>query len=138
MATSDGAFDPSQPLHNTRHERFVRNVLAGMSQTQAYIEAGYSERGARNNAHRLIAKNDVTQRMVYLKEQSLAADIMSANEALVEMSHLARNASDREKIVALNSIMKYHGLFKDNLDITTKGEALPQVQIYIPDNGRDE
>lgn len=38
---------------------------------------------------------------------------------------------------ALVDVGRYHGLFKDKTDLTSKGEKLDAINIYIPDNGRD-
>lgn len=127
----------AEPLANSRHERFCRALAQGTSATAAYIDAGYSTKTAGRNAHRLLKKDGIRQRIAYLKEQAIDETIMSANEVLARVSDIARNGSDREKLGALNSLMRYYGLFTDRLDYTTGGEALPQVSIYLPHNGRD-
>lgn len=40
---------------SARQERFVNGILKGLTQEQAYIEAGYKARGARANANRLLS-----------------------------------------------------------------------------------
>ena len=39
---------------------------------------------------------------------------------------------------ALATIAKYHGMLTDKVDVTSGGEKLPAVNIYLPDNGRDK
>ena len=57
----------SKPLKNTRHEKFAVCLFQGMQQDTAYIEAGYAVRGARANASRLIAKDNIRRRLEALQ-----------------------------------------------------------------------
>lgn len=129
--------DPTRPLANHRRELFAQNLCQGMSAAAAYVAAGYSDRGARQSAARLLSKADVYQRLEHLRSVILDDGILTAKQVLVELSNIARNASDRERIAALNALAKYHGLFVDRIDHTTKGDTIGAVSIYIPDNGRD-
>ena len=40
------------------------------------------------------------------------------------------------KLDALDRLMRYHGLYKDRLDVTSNGENVKTL-FYLPDNGRD-
>lgn len=57
-------------LKNQRHEKFARNVAKGMSATQAYIDAGYSAKGADVSASRLLGKASVRARVSALQERT--------------------------------------------------------------------
>ena len=52
----------SKPLKNVRHEKFVLALVKGMTQTQAAIEAGYSQHTADVQASRLLTKVMTTER----------------------------------------------------------------------------
>jgi len=57
-------------LSNERHERFCQAIAAGMSQTQAYIDAGFrckSGKGAAQSASRLRRKPHILQRITELR-----------------------------------------------------------------------
>jgi hypothetical protein len=56
-------------LPKSRHEQFAQFVAKGLSATQAYISAGYAERGAAQNASRLIKNYKVSRRIDELKEK---------------------------------------------------------------------
>jgi hypothetical protein len=43
-------------LKNARHEKFCQLVASGMSAAEAYTQAGYAEKGAKDNASRLMTK----------------------------------------------------------------------------------
>jgi hypothetical protein len=50
-------------LTNPRHEKFALLVASGLTPTKAYVEAGFSARGARQSAHRLLRDPDVSLRV---------------------------------------------------------------------------
>jgi phage terminase small subunit len=68
-------------LKNTKHEQFAHGVAKGLSATQAYLDAGFAENGARANAARLIAKDNVSARIEEIK-----ANIEKVAEAKVGVS----------------------------------------------------
>lgn len=55
-------------LKNARHERFAQELAKGSTQEEAYQAAGYSMKGARANACRLLTANDsIAARVTELK-----------------------------------------------------------------------
>ena len=56
-------------LSNIRHELFCQGLVSGLSQTKAYTGAGYSDRGAKQSAARLLANADVRSRVSELRRQ---------------------------------------------------------------------
>ena len=85
-------FDPSLPLENERHERFVLELLAYKSQTQAYLRAfpDSSYDSARANSCRLIADDNVIARLEYLREEQKTRCKMTADEVLFGLTLAAR------------------------------------------------
>lgn len=59
--------DPSQPLKSTLQEKYIWNLVSGMTQAEAYRQAGYSENGANALASRLIANDGVKARLRYIQ-----------------------------------------------------------------------
>lgn len=57
------------PLKNAKHEHFAQLVSNGESATRAYVLAGYSEKGARQSAHALLTKPDVSDRVQELRQE---------------------------------------------------------------------
>ncbi len=41
------------------------------------------------------------------------------------------------KLDALDKLCRYHGLFKDRIDVTSADQSLAGVHVYLPDNRRD-
>jgi hypothetical protein len=54
-------------LNNPRHEQFAMNVALGASPSTAYIKAGFSRKGARQGAHKLLCNVDVSARMLEIR-----------------------------------------------------------------------
>lgn len=74
--------DASQPLANSRHERFAQSVASGMAAAAAYVEAGYTDRGANAHASRLIANGSVAARIAWLKSQTARAASRSREDVV--------------------------------------------------------
>ena len=69
-------------LKNQRHELFARLVTEGKSDIDAYTGAGFSERSAKSNAHRLRENEGVKARIEELLAE--AADHVVKKTALTE------------------------------------------------------
>ena len=54
-------------LTNSKHEHFALEVTKGVSATKAYVSAGYSKAGAKQNASRLITIDEVSARIKELQ-----------------------------------------------------------------------
>ncbi len=82
-------------LLNNHHERFAQLVATGVKAAEAYVRAGYSKKGAKQSASRLLAHADLQLRVAELKnavaEQVVALAITDRNarlSALQERSNL--------------------------------------------------
>jgi len=120
-------------LENTRHEAFAQNLAKGMSQTQAYIEAGYTKAGADRSASRLLGNAEVAARVNELKERSAVAVKVTLDLLLEEGLGLmrdARNAQDYGAASAtLERLAKLSGNWVDKRQVIgpTLGELLDAV-----------
>ncbi len=76
-------------LENSRHELFAQNLFKGLSQEQAYIEAGYSAEGARQSASRLMLTNaDIEARVAELHERKANVAVWTKADALNKLAAL--------------------------------------------------
>lgn len=57
------------PLKNAKHEHFAQLVSNGETPPRAYVLAGYSEKGARQSAHALLTKPDISDRISALRRK---------------------------------------------------------------------
>lgn len=60
-----------EPLENQQYEHFAQLVAGGLSQTDAYVRAGFSKKGADGNAARLAARDRVAHRIAVLRKANL-------------------------------------------------------------------
>lgn len=94
--TDEFAREPGAPLDNPKREQFAREYIIDLNATKAYIRAGYSEKGARQGASRLLADVDIQDRISELKEASIkrvasALEMdLSADRILGEMASMAQ------------------------------------------------
>lgn len=83
----------SKPLKNTRHEKFVLSLVKGMTQTQAAIEAGYSQHTADVQASRLLTNVSIMERREALQFLAQTDTVMTVTERKERLSFLAQEAN---------------------------------------------
>ena len=63
--------EASKPLSNAKHEKFAQGIANGMTQVDAYAEAGYKiNKGASSVASKLTTNIQVSARVEFLKHPS--------------------------------------------------------------------
>jgi hypothetical protein len=75
---------------NQRQELFCQGVFEGKTATEAYILAGYSDKGARRCASRLLANEDIQARIKELNDAAVTDKVMSVAERKERLSEIAR------------------------------------------------
>ncbi len=56
-------------LKKGKHERFCKEYVKDLNATQAYIRSGYEKKGAKENASRLIANDNIKTRIIELQSK---------------------------------------------------------------------
>jgi hypothetical protein len=82
MSTAGNQHQPgSQPLGNSRQEKFCQNLATGMKQSEAYRLSGYSSNldSSNANAARLIAIDSVRERAHLLKQVAASEAVLYNN-----------------------------------------------------------
>lgn len=103
-----------------RRERFVLEYLKDLNGTQAAIRAGYAESGARTQASRLLADDNISDAIAAGKAKAAANLEITAERVLAELAKLAFSNStdfvnadgtgiplgdlDRDKMAAVSEI----------------------------------
>jgi len=96
-----------------KRELFVIEYLIDFNGSAAAIRAGYSPHSARQIAHKLLQLPEVQERIQELLDEKM----MDANEALISISELARNAGkDSDKLRALELMVKVLQLATEKID----------------------
>src|SRR5262252_682875 len=87
-------------LKNPKHEKFVQNIVRGLSPTEAYISAGYSGKGAHASAARLLKIPQVCTRLAEL-QKVIAPLVEAAIVKLIVTERLERLEAIQDRWDAL-------------------------------------
>ena len=120
----------SEPLTNARHERFAQEIVKGKSATQAYIDAGYSPKGAGAGGHGLLKKTNVNDRIRYLEKQAAdKAGWLTKEDVLdrlrIESEGLGPDTSSGARAKATELLGKYLQMWNE------KQEHTGDIRIHI-------
>ena len=74
---------------SAKHDRFCREYVKDLNATQAYIRAGYSEKGASKNSSRLMANDGIKPRVRELQDEINKSLHLSASETIRNVSLMA-------------------------------------------------
>lgn len=113
-------------LSNAKHERFAQGLAKGLSQTEAYTEAGY--KGDRTAASRLSTNVNVTRRVAELQGKAAIRTeitVASVTERLLAIATKGELSGDAPMLaVARASLMdaaKLNGLVVDKSQAELSG-----------------
>ena len=82
-------------LDNARYELFCQNLAKGVSPELAYAAAGYKPQ--RQNAHRLMTRDDIRRRVAELQDDAVETDRPKRARVMRELARLA--VSDISEVV---------------------------------------
>ena len=83
-----------------RQEKFCIEYLKDLSGTRAAIRAGYKESSARYIASRLLATEEVQDKIASIRKRTFKKDIMQAEEVEYLLSKAARGELDEKVLVS--------------------------------------
>ena len=136
--------EPRRPMPLTpKQRRFAEEYQIDLNGTQAAIRAGYSARTANRIASENLTKPDIAAEIARLQRERAERLELTADWVL---SRLRDEAEDRRegathagRIRALEILGKHLGLFRDKLNVEMNGsrDRPVEVQVYMPNNGRD-
>ena len=92
-------------LKNPKHEKFVQNIVRGLSPTEAYISAGYSCNGAHASAARLLKNPQVCARLAEL-QKAIAPLVEAAIIKLAVTERLQRLVAIQDRWDALREVKR--------------------------------
>ena len=109
---------------NIKQEKFIANILNGMSQRQAYKDAygaTYREDVIDRNASKLFNTNEVQMRYRELRDKTLEKDILTATE---RMKFLSDVVSGKEKDTVYYNVNGENIPIEKSADLGTKIRAV--------------
>lgn len=108
---------------NPRQMKFAEYYAQCGNAEQAAVSAGYSEKYARGNAHKLVANSCISEYIKQLTEKAQDARIITAKERQVILSDMAKDGENApsDRIRAIDTLNKMTGeyLVKVEADVDT-------------------
>ena len=118
-----------------KQEQFVKNIVDGMSQADAYRSA-YSVKNMSDNAiYReasiLMDNPKISQRLSELRSQMIASSIMNAKDRLVWLTNLINNEEEgtNEKLKAIDIMNKMQGEYVQKVEADVKSEFTINIEL---------
>ena len=111
---------------NIKQEKFIQNIVKGMSQREAYKDAykvNYADNAIDNRASELFKKGEVQVRYQELLQELEDKSIMSAKERMKWLTEVIKD-KQREDIYVRNSDGEDVLMGSKNADLSTKIKAL--------------
>lgn len=117
-----------------KQEQFVKNIIKGMSQADAYRNAydckKMSDKTIHENASRLMANSKVTARVSELRDKLATPSIMSAQERLKWLSELISSDEDvNAKLKAIDIMNKMSGEYVQKVEADVKNEVVINIEL---------
>lgn len=118
---------------NARQERFIQNIVSGMTQRQAYKEAykvNYDEDAIDNKASKLFNKDEVQARYKELMNELKDEAVMTAIEKRKMLKEMALDANNSvtDRIKAIDTDNKMAGEYITKVEADIIGEIRVELE----------
>ena len=117
-----------------RQELFCQEYAKNPNGTRAAIAAGYSSKGAKVRACKLLTKDNIRARIKAIHEDIKCLGVYDAEWVLQGLQDLYAIAMQAHNVAGaarcLELLGKHKGLFTDAKD---SGTAMPTINVHIPD-----
>lgn len=126
---------------NARQKKFAEYYVQSGNAEQSAINAGYSEKYARGNAHKLVAISCISEYIKELSDKLKDERIMSAKDRQVALSDIARSDEQdpSDRIRAIDTLNKMTGEYIVKVDAKVEqSEKLSDVFRQLGDEGLSE
>ena len=136
---------------NAQQKKFDDEYIKDLNATQAALRAGYAEKSARQQANRLLTKDDIKSAIQEQVDSMHSESIADATEVMEFLSKTMRGQTKetvatakglyenvpvtaKDRIKAAELIGKRHALFTDNVNTTNR----TNIEIDIGDYPEDD
>lgn len=126
---------------NARQKKFAEYYVQSGNAEQSAINAGYSEKYARGNAHKLVAISCISEYIKELSDKLKDERIMSAKDRQVALSDIARSDEQdpSDRIRAIDTLNKMTGEYIVKVDAKVEqSEKLSDVFRQLGGEGLSE
>ena len=118
-------------LKNSRHEKFVQCLIAGMSQRKAYREAfpnsvRWKDTTVDKRASELFQNGEILGRHNELLEESKDRAIMQRKDRMILLSDIANDNSEKtdSRIKAIDTLNKMDGVYTNKVEFETDARVI--------------
>ncbi len=120
--------DFSQPLANSKYERFCQEYMKDNNGTQATIRAGYSEKTAGSKAVSLLQIVAIKNRLAVLRdklanETGISVKMVADGFKKIATGMLSKQLTNKNKLRALENLGKHLGFYERNNKQIAEGMA---------------
>lgn len=118
-----------------KQERFVQNIIEGMSQADAYRNSydvsKMTDKSIHEKASRLMADVKVRSRLQELRDQMMKPTIMSAQERMEWLTNLINNEEEgtSDKLKAIDIMNKMQGEYVQKVEAEVKSEVTINIEL---------
>jgi phage terminase small subunit len=117
-----------------KQEKFVQNIIDGMSQADAYRSAydtkRMSDKTVWESASKLMATPKVTARLAELRERMVDKSIMTAKQRLEFLTNVVNGEEDiNAKLKAIDIMNKMQGEYVQKVEADVKNEVTINVEL---------
>lgn len=126
---------------NARQKKFAEYYVQSGNAEQSAINAGYSEKYARGNAHKLVAISCIAKYIRELSDKLKDERIMTAKDRQVLLSDIARDDENEpnDRIKAVDTLNKMTGEYTVKVDAKVEqSEKLADVFKQLGGEGLNE
>lgn len=118
-----------------KQEKFVQNIMAGMSQADAYRDSYDVSRMADKTVHekasRLMADGKVRARLTELRDKAAEASVMTARARLEWLTAIILDAEERteNKLKAADIMNKMQGEYVQKIDANVNSDIVINIGL---------
>ena len=100
---------------NTKQMNFCNQYLKDFNATKAAIRAGYSEKSAYSQGHDLLKIPEISENIKAISQSNFKSIGLDVERIIAEIASIAfsDDSSTKEKLHALEVLLKYQDLIKD-------------------------
>lgn len=118
-----------------KQEKFVRNLIEGMSQREAYKNSydasNMTDKTIDENACRLFNDSKIKARYRELQDEVAKASILTATQRAIILSNIATNEEEdtNSKIRAIDTLNKMSGEYVQKIDANVNADVTITVEL---------
>lgn len=121
---------PPPPRKLTQRQiDFCLYIVQGLTQTESYIRAGYNPNGARQNAHRLIAKDYINRELQRIRAKTESSAVLSLQDVRTIRAEIAnsKDSSNQDRLTSCRDDSRTMGWDKPQV-VEVKGSLIDQIR----------